>query len=411
MGKNGNMKSKKRNVGDLGEQIISNFFDVEFSEILTFPDPKTQKNNAQIADVLIWVNRVVFLIEVKTRDIGPAKIESWASSRINDGIKQLIKNYQRIKTNEKIKLHNKYYDVVTDFNLVTKVIGIIVLVCEENLTAKPSSLISDIYNKELPIHVFLKDDLIKIKDEIDTYPDLKYYLNDRYEYLKMYDIHLGWELNAVGYYKMNNYKFPSKSMDFSKNNYWQKYKNEMSDQIISRSLHNNEFSIWIDKMENIFNDQRKLFQALPLGLIFAWELGNISRRERAYFGEKLSKKKEWFAQGNNDSRFSIKNSSTGNWLVFYFSIYDPKQINKDLEKLVRYKLMILIEEEKFNYSVYGFGFKVSNKEPYNLLGMVGAIIIGADEVKNNYSREDLLEAYKHFGGAKNIKTKKIKEFL
>ena len=45
--------------GNIGEQIISNFFDESFSDILCFPNPKT-KNNAQVSDILLWLNQLYF---------------------------------------------------------------------------------------------------------------------------------------------------------------------------------------------------------------------------------------------------------------------------------------------------------------------------------------------------------------
>jgi len=63
--------------GEIGELIISNFVENLFSKILSFSSPKT-KDNAGIADILIWLNRTVFLIEVKTRNTeeGTSSIES-----------------------------------------------------------------------------------------------------------------------------------------------------------------------------------------------------------------------------------------------------------------------------------------------------------------------------------------------
>ncbi len=60
------MRNTSPSKGEVGEKLVSNFFDRNFSKIFSFPNPKTKKNE-EIADVLIWLNRTVFLIEVKTR--------------------------------------------------------------------------------------------------------------------------------------------------------------------------------------------------------------------------------------------------------------------------------------------------------------------------------------------------------
>ncbi len=93
--------------GRFGEHLIENFFDSNFSRIFSFPNPKT-KENAQVADVLIWI---VLLIEVKTRDekLGSASIEHWISDRIETAVGQIVRNYNRIKTNDQIFLNNSFY--------------------------------------------------------------------------------------------------------------------------------------------------------------------------------------------------------------------------------------------------------------------------------------------------------------
>ena len=77
------MEEKEENKGTWGERLIENFFDSNYSSIFSFPNPKT-KDNAQVTDVLIWLNRVILLIEVKTRDEAESttSIGSWARNRI-----------------------------------------------------------------------------------------------------------------------------------------------------------------------------------------------------------------------------------------------------------------------------------------------------------------------------------------
>jgi hypothetical protein len=52
--------------GTLGEKLIANFFDTHSSRLFSFPNPKTN-SNAEVADVLVWWNHAVLLVEVKTR--------------------------------------------------------------------------------------------------------------------------------------------------------------------------------------------------------------------------------------------------------------------------------------------------------------------------------------------------------
>ncbi|PIS28901.1 MAG: hypothetical protein COT43_05290 [Candidatus Marinimicrobia bacterium CG08_land_8_20_14_0_20_45_22] len=183
----------------------------------------------------------------------------------------------------------------------------------------------------------------------------------------------------------------------------------MAEAIASRTSHN-EYSGWIDKLESGFSDQRKLFDGYPLGLYFTWEIGSISRRERAYLGKKLDSVQAWFKKGNSTRRFAWFNGSTGNWLVFYYSKSEQSLLHKELHRLVELKLIKEVDEASFKYGVYGFGLQVSVTFPPRLLGLASAIVIGADEVIGKYSQTDFEEARKHFGDINNRQTIEIKEF-
>ena len=95
--------------GDIGELLISNFFDENFSKIYSFPSPKAQ-DKAEIADVLIWLNRTAFLIEVKTRDTdeGTASIESWAHARIKKASEQINRNFKKIKYTYRTRIRHTW---------------------------------------------------------------------------------------------------------------------------------------------------------------------------------------------------------------------------------------------------------------------------------------------------------------
>lgn len=400
------MLNESKNIGSFGEKLVENFFDSKLSKIFSFPNPKT-KDNAQITDVLIWMNRVILLIEVKTRDEseGSAPIDSWARSRIEKAIDQLEKGYNRIKSKEIIFLTNSLYQTQLEYEGISQIIGLIVLVHDEECNICPSRYANDIYKKELPIHVISWNDLEKIIQEIDTVPDFIYYLNDRFDYLRINDLPLNSELNILGVYKNNTNKIPSKTFDFLKYNYWNEYQNAKADEIKLREEHN-KHSVWINKIENVFTDKRKLFDGIPLGLYFAWELGSLSRRERAMFGEKLDSVQEWFESGKSSRQFAYQHGATKNWLLFYFSKTEQRKQAVDLERLVRFKLIQLIYDEKFEFGVYGFGFLVSKIYPVQLLGLGSAIFMSPDAI-HNFTQNEVEIAHRMWGQKKEFK---IEEF-
>lgn len=396
--------------GEITERVVSNFFDENFSKIFSFPNPKT-KTKAEVADVLIWLNRTVFLIEVKTRDEDEAyaSIDSWFYSQTEKAIGQVVKNFNRIKSKEAIFLHNSYYNTDLDYEGLTQFIGLIILVYDEECSPKPSEHFLDIYKEEIPIHVFAWKDLERMIEEIDTVPDFIYYLQDRFDYLNISDIPLGQELNVLGYYKSQSNRFPKTPVNFSSFPYWENYKSSMKDQIQARNAHN-QYSVWFDKLEKLFSSQRKLFESNPLGLYFAWELGALSRRERAYFGQKLASVPQWFDDGNSSRQFALQNGRTQNWLVFYFAKLPPDAAHKRLERLVELKIIKEVHSNSFRFGIYGFGFDVSTIFPHQLQGLNSAIVMGADVLKGKYTNEDIEEAYREWGDNSGYYTKKIEEF-
>jgi hypothetical protein len=396
--------------GEIGERLVSNFFDESFSNIFSFPNPKT-KNNAEVADVLIWLNRTVFLVEVKTRNdsISTASIESWCHSKIEQANIQIRKNAERIYSNEEIFLNNEFYHSKLDCKSVCEVVGLIVLVYEEeSKNVIPSKYLQNIYSDLTPIHVIAWKDLERLVEEIKTVPDLKYYLQDRFEYIKQYDISLEQELDALGYYKLKNNNFPIEQTDFLSNSYYSEYKKIMREEIQVRNVHN-QHTVWIEKIESLFTSQRKQMANIPLGLLFAWELGVLSERERAYYGEKINKVQQWFIKGNSERYFSYRSQNTGNWLFFYFTQLDDKKALTRLEELTKLKVIKEIELNNFKYGVYSIGFRVSTIYPYPLMNSVGGMVMAIDAVEGKYTSKDIESAYITHGKNK-LSPFKIEEF-
>jgi hypothetical protein len=394
--------------GSAAEQLIARFFDSKFSRFFSFPNPKTE-SGAQVADVIVWKNRLAFLIEVKARGKGTASISSWAASRIKQAIHQIGTNFGRIKRNERILLHNQYYHTDLDCAGLRRVIGLIILVYNEECSILPSSIAPDIYDQGLPIHVLSCSDFAQMTADIDTVADLDYYLTDRFQYLPIADIALGSERHALGFYKIHSNKFPTTHVDFAISNYWHRYQREFSSQIHARNAHN-KYSVWLDRLESAYSDQRKLFNGYPLGLYMVWEIGSVSRRERAYLGEKIASVREWFVAGHATRTFAWLNQSTSNWLVFYFSKSQPRLLERELYRLVELKLIKEVHDSAFNYGAYGFGFRVSMTLPPRVLGLAATIIMGTDVVKGKYTQADVDESRIHFGYKVDSKKMKIEEF-
>lgn len=88
----------------------------------------------------------------------------------------------------------------------------------------------------------------------------------------------------------------------------------------------------------------------------------------------------------------------------------PRQIHDNLERFVRLKLVSEAHWNSFDFGAYGFGFQVSITLPPRLLGLSSAIVIGADEIKENYTETDLEDARRISSPPSAYTTDKIEEY-
>lgn len=397
----------EKDAGELGERLVHQFFDSNLSKFYSFPHARN-KQKAQVADLVVWLNRWLFLIEVKARDEGTSTLETWATWRIQQAVEQICRNHQRCEQKEEIFLYNDYFHVKLNHDGLSRHIGLVILAYDGVCNLSPTKAVPDIYERSLPIHVLSWQDLVSLRTEIDTGPDLFYYLQDRFEYVQNHDIPLGAEQEVIGYYKLHINSFPSEATDFGASAFWREYQEIMWDAIRQRELHN-EYALFVDALEASFSDGRKLYDGLPVGLYFAWELGSLTRRARAYYGEKLSSVKQWFIDGKNTRQFAYQNPATANHHVFYFANSDERAIQERLLRLVELKLIKHVHIDDFQYAAYGFGFRVSKTLPIRMLGLASTIFVGSDEVRG-YSQNDLDEAMRVWGKQKHTSITQVLEF-
>jgi len=392
--------------GTDGEKIVNSFIDNRITKLISFPNPKT-KDKAQVCDNLIWLNHDALLVEVKTRTKGNTPINKWARSKIQEGVKQLTRNYKRIKNGERITLHNDYFDIDLDNKGITRILGLIILVHDEDFNILPSESESNIYKKDLPIQVLSIKDLEQLSNEIDTLQDLIWYLMDRYNYLKKYDISTCCELEPLGHYYSNKYSFPKDRIDFTRTEFWSKYESEFKENIIARE-DEDKASIWIDILEENYSKYRKLHDGLPKGLYFIWEFSSLPRRVRTIIGKKLDSVKEWFSQGKSERKFAIQNGKTSNWHIFYFMRGNEEQIVRRLNELVRLKQIAEVHLKKFQYAIYAVGFKISVLDPPTLMGLkYSTFDCDKDILEGKYSSKELAKSLTIWGHGKELP---IKEF-
>jgi hypothetical protein len=393
--------------GYCGETMVQLFFDRNLSPHYCFPHART-KSNAQVADLFVWMNRVVLLVEVKTRR-GGVGTPTWASSAVQNGAGQIRDNAKRLRGQEEIFLRNDHYDVRFDFEGISLVMGLVVLVCDPEEGILPTVALADVYSEDPPVQVLTSGDLEDLSKEIDTMPDLIYYLTDRLSLVRRQDIPLGVELGVLGIYKSGDNQFPLSIAGLLNGSSWTDYRTSRRQEIALRDEENRE-SAWVDAIASRICSRKRQHDRLPVGLYLAWELCSLPRRGRAIIGQKIASLERAFAGRRSRRYFAFENPITGNWLVFLFSTANEDHIHDELRELVELKATKEIQLDDFQNAVYGFAIQVSQTWPRRPLSICSVMFITADEVNKRYSSVQQVRAREVWGGESRKHRIEIEEF-
>ena len=177
-----------KNVGAQGEKDVMKHVD-GFAKILNFDDCKS--NGEELIDSLLWFDNILLLVEVKTHVNSQRAIREWARDQIKKARKQIEKAHDKIKSGHHITLTNSiltnsiYNSIVLDNNRISKMIGIIVLKCEEDLPFTPHNLHKEIADCDIPIHIFSYKAFLQTARQVNTIPDFVYHLSERGNELDM----------------------------------------------------------------------------------------------------------------------------------------------------------------------------------------------------------------------------------
>lgn len=172
-----------KRIGIQDEKDVMKYVD-EFAKILNFDDCKSDGD--ELIDSVLWFDDSLLLIEVKTRVDSQREIREWARRQAKKARKQIQKAYSKIKLENHITLANTIYDgVVLDNNRISKVIGIIVLKCDDDLPYTPYDLDPEIANCDIPIYVFSYKAFLQTAHHMNTIPDFIFHLPERGNELSM----------------------------------------------------------------------------------------------------------------------------------------------------------------------------------------------------------------------------------
>lgn len=191
--------------------------------------------------------------------------------------------------------------------------GIILLDCDDHLEKPHFKTILKSLELPFPVAVMTKQDFLDILSEIDTIPDLTYYLNDRDDFLRQVyedqaqlflDLNCRLEKNLISFYKLHENRFPISEWDLDRAlEYHQIYQVALEEEIEARNAENTSSR----SIDEIIDALRSNNEPSDSTLLHSWELASLTRRQRAAVAPKINDAIERMIDGNSRGRFAFYN--------------------------------------------------------------------------------------------------------
>lgn len=389
------------------EELFKELCNQQYLKGFVFHSPKyNDPTEKEAGDIVLWIRNTLIVFEIVWRN--PSSDASTKSfiRRVSEKRKQLEGDFDTYKDKQVVLVNEEGITVEygKDNFLDDNFSGVIIVDSDVELEYIHNQSYKKTLENNFPIAVMTKNDFEDLLIEIDTVPDLLYYLKDRYNFVKnMYshcperfiNLNLRMERDLIALYKRKSNSFQKYTCDdFLENNIWDRYREEFQDKIEIRDKENKQTHL----IDNLIDDLLKNPLEDEIMPLHAWELGLLSRRERVKISNKIN---DSLSNNITETRqFSMFNPSTGCWLVFYFQYHtDRKTLLNNLQNMTKLKLIKEIEEKSFEYSVFGYGFHISSSDL--------ALVIEDAENNLNYSKYRYDEALKYFGKPQEYK---IREF-
>ncbi len=244
--------------------------------------------------------------------------------------------------------------------------GVVLVDCDDELEKVHHETLKRLVELPFPAAVMTRKELMALLDEVDTIPDLEYYLHDRADFVVeafrtqpqlFLNLNDGLERHLIAYYKMNNYTFPS-VQDFlaHASTHSQVYRTTFAERIAARNRENADSYVvdkFVDLLQEIGDDESDT-------RLHAWELASMTRRQRVELGRKISNAMARMAAGNKIRHFAYYHPATGCWLVFLFEFGSSRdEFRERANELTRQKLFFEMTERDFQFSVFGFAIRKS----------------------------------------------------
>lgn len=412
------MAKEKQN--NSSERLFAELCNITYLKGFVFHSPRYGDNlQYEAGDVVLWVRSQLIVFEIVWRNLQLAKSSTKSFvKRIGEKRKQLIGDFENFKTiPAQIKMiceNDETVDFAEENFLAENFCGVIIIDSDVKLERLNFLQYQKTLENEFPISIFTKSDFIFLTSEADTIPDLQYYFQDRYKFLKLIfeqdyekflDTESGIEKDLIAFYKMNNYEFPLEEWNKSPDKkFWDTFQSEYQERIIERDKQNKDSFVIDDLLNHIRNNNAHHNNTI----LHSWELAILPRRARAQkFATKIIDAITKLQNGKNFRYFSFFNQTTECWSLFVFQYGgDNESFGQIVTRYCQLKLFYEMNHNNFRYSIFGYGFRKSAIETGNTFDHIFLCIEDAINYKE-LDIEKLKEANNLFG---HISIDEIKEF-
>lgn len=402
------------------ERMFAELCGQRFLKPFVFHSPKFWNPTEQEAgDIVLWIRFFVIDFELVTHNAELSNSTRQFVKRIGQKRDQLIRDYDIFKDKSiEIRLQNELaQDVVFDKAALAgfSFFGIVLVDCAIPIDKLHFNTVRKSIDAEFPLAIMTKKGFQDLLAEIDTIPDLIYYLSDRRQFLNavfedcpnlFLDLNLPTKKNVISFYKLNENKFEL-SQWHSENveQYPELYQKKWNRRIDLRNQEN-EVS-WV--IDDITDYIRKAAGDGENAKLHTWELSMLSRRQRATeLAHKIKEALINLGKGQGIRWFANYNQATACWLVFYFRFgISLEEFQKEADLLTRRKLLVEITERDFKYSVFSYCFRKSDIETGASFDNIYLGIADADKEKRPIDPNELAKAREWFHGGR---LQKLKEF-
>lgn len=397
-------------IGNNAERLFSDICSANYLKGFIFHSPKARApTEVEVGDVVIWVRTQLIVFEMITRNPEASpNLTSFIKSigRKRDQLKRDFDYFSSLEndiilTNEDAKdiVFQKEYFVKQGF------VGIALVDIKSDDLKLHYGTIEKCLELEFPTHILHYRGFLNVIHELDTVSDVYFYFLDRAKFIPflfskkpglILQISEDFEPNLIAYYKMNLNSFPEDKFDFDKfSQYWLQYQKDYKHLIEARDKENIDSHIIDQIIERILESKTPTNEET----IFAWELATLTRRQRAvWLTGKIADAFFRLKNGNEKRFFSYFNEYTKCWLLFFFN-YGGTTISfrTEFERLLRLKTIYEAENNGFEFSTFGYGFRKSVLKTQNMLFDDFAMTIQDVDELFHVTPEEISEANDLFG--------------